>query len=123
MTYFRFYFLVSIFVVFLQIIDGVALVSSSNIGAISLLISALSSLWVIFSVIAFFKVVSPKFIPATYTAYYMLSWAYGFYLASNMKNIEEFVTPIEFEIFYLCFGIYFTIASYVALNSYRDKNA
>ena len=123
MTYFKFYFLGSIFVGFLQIIDGTSLVTSLNIGAISLLISALSILWVIFSVIAIFKVDSLKFIPATYAAYNMLAWAYGVYIASNSENIEEYVVPIGFYIFYLCFSVFFLIASYMALNRYRAKNA
>ena len=123
MTYFKFYFFVSTIIGILQIVDGVILISSSDIGAISLVLSLLEMLWVLYSVVAILKVRISKYVPITYVAYNVAGWAYGGYLAMNSPDPELFTVPLWFAVFGLCFGIYFSASSFLSLKQYGSKNA
>lgn len=115
MTYFKFYFFVSAVVGVLQIIDGIVLVSSSNVGSISLIFSLFEMLWVAFSVVATFKVKVMKYVPISYVVYNFSGWVYGAYLAANSSSPEMISVPMWFAIFGLCFGAYFLISSILAI--------
>lgn len=123
MKYFKFYFVTSIIVGILQIIDGVILVSSSDIGVINIVVSLFEMLWVIFSIIAIIKVKKSKYVPLTYIAYNLLGWCYGAYLSFNSQNTEQLILPLWFAIFGLCFGCYFATASYLALKQHDATSA
>jgi len=122
MSYFKFYFYFSAIIGALQVIDGIVLVSSSNIGAINLIFSLLEMLWVLFSVVAIFKVQIMKYVPISYVAYNVLGWVYGVYLAANSESPETLSVPTWFAIFGLCFGVYFIISSILAIK-HGAKNA
>ena len=89
MLYHKLYFLVSIVIGVFQIIDGVLLVSLSDIGSFSLVFSISGMLWVIFSIVAIFKVKYSRHVPITYTAYNVFGWAYGVYLAMNSQMVPH----------------------------------
>ncbi len=123
MKYFKFYFVTSIIVGILQIIDGVILASSSDIGVINIAVALLEMLWVIFSIIAIIKVNKSKYVPITYVAYNLLGWCYGAYLSFHALNTEQSIMPLWFAVFGLCFGCYFATVSYLALKQHGVINA
>jgi hypothetical protein len=123
MSYFKFYFYISTVIGALQVIDGIILVSSSDIETISLVFSLLEMLWVLFSVIAIFKVKKPKYIPISFVAYNLGGWLYGGYMVANAPTPELLTVPLWFSIFGLCFGIYFSISSFLAIKNGEFKNA
>ena len=115
MSYFKFYYYLSVLIGVLQVIDGIVLASSSNIGAINLVFSLLEMLWVLFSVVAIFKVKVMKYVPVSYVVYNVAGWVYGGYLAATSENPETMSIPTWFAIFGLCFGLYFLTASILAI--------
>ena len=122
MKFIRFYFLNSISIGILQIVDGALLTSSSGLGIFSAIFSLLEILWIPVSIIAIYKVTFSKYIPISYTVYNILGWMYGSYLYQQTSNPELFTIPLWVALFGLCFGVYFTVCSIITVKRQDLKN-
>lgn len=113
---FKPYFIASILIGFLQIIDGLVLALNGKPESFSLLFSSLEFVWVPISIVAVFQVSRFRYLPVSYVVYNVLGWIYGYYLVKTSDG-GPFSIPSWFAVFGLCFGVYFSTASFLVLRS------
>lgn len=121
MNFLKFYLFTSIIVGLLQVVDGLILVSNSNIGTFNTVFALFEMLWVPVSFIAIFKLSVSKYLPITYLVYNILGWLYGSLLLNNSLGPKLDSIPLWFAVFGICFGIYFAMFSFVSLKQYGVK--
>jgi hypothetical protein len=119
------YFLVSIFIGIIVIIDGVVLYKARGVcGAnkIQSITTTIEFLWAIASITALLKLELSQLqilIPSLYVVHNILGWVFGFYLCSKSPEIkngtEALVVPYWYIIFGLTVGMVFSISSICAL--------
>ena len=110
------YFIASILIGFLQVVDGLMLAFKGTPESFSLLFSLLEFVWVPISILAIFQVSRSRYLPVSYVVYNVLGWIYGYYLVATSDG-GPFSIPSWFAVFGFCFGVYFSTASFLVLRS------